>query len=64
MKNDAFHIMWYVNLYLYMDLKEFEINTIQYDAHINILQHCIVVILISSRWTVAMGCAYLPCPRH
>jgi hypothetical protein len=27
MKNDAFHILWYVNLYLYMDLMEREINT-------------------------------------
>jgi hypothetical protein len=27
MKNDAFHVLWYVNLYLYMDLMEFEINT-------------------------------------
>jgi hypothetical protein len=27
MKNDAFHILWYVNLYLYMDLMECEINT-------------------------------------
>jgi hypothetical protein len=26
-KNDAFHILWYVNLYLYMDLMECEINT-------------------------------------
>jgi hypothetical protein len=32
MKNDAFYILWYVNLYLYMDLMEFEINTIQYNA--------------------------------
>jgi hypothetical protein len=30
MKNDAFYILWYVNLYLYMDLMEFEMNTIQY----------------------------------
>jgi hypothetical protein len=27
MKNDAFYIQWYVNLYIYMDLMEFEINT-------------------------------------
>jgi hypothetical protein len=27
MKNDTFHILWYVNLYIYMDLMEFEINT-------------------------------------
>jgi hypothetical protein len=26
MKNEAF-ILWYVNLYIYMDLMEFEINT-------------------------------------
>jgi hypothetical protein len=32
MKNDAFHILWYVNLYLYMDLMEFEINTTQYST--------------------------------
>jgi hypothetical protein len=32
MKNDAFHILWYVNLYIYMDLMEFEINTIQYNT--------------------------------
>jgi hypothetical protein len=30
MKHDSFHILWDVNLYLYMDLMEFEINTIQY----------------------------------
>jgi hypothetical protein len=27
MKNDAFHILWYVNLYLYLALMECEINT-------------------------------------
>jgi hypothetical protein len=27
MKNDAFYILWDVNLYLYMELMEFEINT-------------------------------------
>jgi hypothetical protein len=32
MKNDAFYILWYVNLYLYMDLMEIEINTIQYQT--------------------------------
>jgi hypothetical protein len=30
MKNDAFYILWYVNVYLYMDPMKFEINTIQY----------------------------------
>jgi hypothetical protein len=32
MKNDSFYILWYVNLYVYMDLMEFEINTIQYNT--------------------------------
>jgi hypothetical protein len=32
MKNDAFHILWYVNLYLSMDLMEFKINTIKYNT--------------------------------
>jgi hypothetical protein len=27
MKNDAFHMLWYANLYLYKDLMESEINT-------------------------------------
>jgi hypothetical protein len=34
MKNDAFSILWYVIFsYLYMDLMEFEINTIQYTIY-------------------------------
>jgi hypothetical protein len=44
MKNDAFHILRYVNLYLYMDPMEFEINTIQYMRHfssgLNHLANC------------------------
>jgi hypothetical protein len=32
MKNGVFYILWCVNLYLYIDLMEFEINTIQYNA--------------------------------
>jgi hypothetical protein len=32
-KNDAFYIMWYVNLYLYMDLMEIEINTNTIQIH-------------------------------
>jgi hypothetical protein len=27
MKNDTFHILWYVNLHLYIDLMQCEINT-------------------------------------
>jgi hypothetical protein len=32
MNNDAFNILRYVILYLYMDLIESEINTIQYNT--------------------------------
>jgi hypothetical protein len=38
MENDAFYILWYaIFSYLYTDLMEFDINTIQYNTIQNIV---------------------------
>jgi hypothetical protein len=39
MKKDAFHILWYVNLYLYMDLMACEINTNTFLVFVTSLQN-------------------------